>query len=68
MKNRKFVTLALLLLLLVVFTWQCTEKYPADSKQAAVVVDGCVQCHTDAELLKKIATPLPPPDGEAGEG
>ena len=65
MKEIKFVVP---ILLLVLFSWQCTEKYPADSKHVTAVVDGCVECHTDAELLKEVATPLPPPDGEAGEG
>ena len=68
MKHSKIIFTALLVILLALLSWQCTEKYPADNDHAAAISDGCVACHTNAELLKKVAAPLPPPSGEAGEG
>ena len=49
----------------------CTEKYPIDSGHTGPVLSqgGCVACHTDQELLKQVADPLPPPsNGDSGEG
>ncbi len=60
--------LLVLLAVIILLSWQCTEKYPADARHVAAVSDGCVSCHTDADVLKKVATPLPDVDGEAGEG
>lgn len=68
MKHSKIIITTLLVVLLALFSWQCTEKYPADANHAAAISDGCVACHTNADLLKEVATPLPEVDGEAGEG
>jgi cytochrome c553 len=67
-KHSKIIISILLLILLALLSWQCTEKYPADSDHAAAISDGCVACHTNESLLKEVAEPLPHVDGEAGEG
>ncbi len=64
----KSISFSLLILVLVLFSWQCTEKYPASGGSVISSADGCVACHTNADLLKEVATPLPPPGGDAGEG
>ena len=49
----------------------CTEKYPnrTEGGDGPVLAEGgCVECHTDKDMLKELATPLPPPSGESGEG
>jgi len=47
----------------------CTDKYPASHDANKITnKNGCVSCHLSADKLKKLATPLPPPEGEAGEG
>jgi len=54
-------------LILIINT--CTEKYPASNEKLALDrADGCLSCHLDAELLKKVADPLPEREGDAGEG
>jgi len=59
----------LIALFMVVFFIHCTEKYPSDSRKFGLAKrDGCIDCHGNAGLLKKVATPLPPKDGESGEG
>lgn len=62
------ILVSILLVALALFSWQCTEKYPADADHVAALSDGCVACHLDADLLKKVATPLPEVEGESGEG
>lgn len=68
MKDSKKIISVVLLFVLVAMSWQCTKKYPADVDHIAAVSDGCVACHLDEDLLKKVAAPLPPVEGEAGEG
>lgn len=68
-KVRRQLIIYALLFYALLFCWQCSKKYPADFKESGMAVNnGCVACHTDADLLKKVATPLPPVDGDAGEG
>jgi len=40
------------------------EPTPTPSAQART----CAGCHTDEDLLKEVATPLPPPAEDTGEG
>ena len=57
--------------LILLFYAGCTEKYPNKTEGGDVPVlaqGSCVECHTDKELLKELATPIPPPSGESGEG
>ena len=68
MKSLSLYLPLVLCLFVVVFSWQCTEKYPAHDTNIVADADGCVGCHTNADLLKKVATPLPPASSEAGEG
>ncbi len=68
----KLLSSGLLLLFgfILVFYWGCTDKYePAPSKFAALEESSCTHCHLNQDLLKEVATPLPPDtSGEAGEG
>ena len=61
---------AMLNVIIFVFLFiSCTEKYPASHETNGLTTkNGCVSCHLNAEKLKQLATPLPPPEGEAGEG
>lgn len=69
MRKQPILVLLLLFVVLVVFVFQCTEKYPpAPQKLALSKQNGCMSCHGNAEQLKKVATPLPPKEGDAGEG
>ena len=68
MKSISLYLPLVLCIFVVVFSWQCTEKYPANDTKIVADAGGCVGCHTDANLLKQVATPLPPVSGEAGEG
>jgi len=59
----------MILLALCTIIYTCTEKYPASHKDlASDNGDGCLFCHLDSELLKKVADPLPEREGDAGEG
>ncbi len=65
MQKFKWICLGVVL---VAFLWVgCSKREPLPSKPLVVSV-GCVDCHTDQELLKKVATPEEAPSGEAGEG
>ncbi|NIA30445.1 MAG: hypothetical protein GWP06_11110 [Actinobacteria bacterium] len=68
--SKKYVLVLLAFLAVTVLILvQCTEKYPAATKELNLASDnGCVNCHLDAEKLKKVATPLPPSNSNAGEG
>ena len=69
MKKQTLLLLVLLLALTALFYTQCTEKYPDATKTVKVAgKDGCTTCHLDAEKLKMVATPLPPSEGDTGEG
>ena len=69
MRIRYFIVSTIVLLLLVLVLVQCTDKYPEAHKELNLAnKDGCVNCHLNANLLKKVATPLPPKEGNAGEG
>lgn len=47
----------------------CAEKQTPQGPQFTFAKgNSCVDCHTSETALKKVATPLPPPSGEAGEG
>ena len=55
----------------LLFVFGCTEKYPNITDDGAPVLTGsnCEVCHLDKELLKEVADPLPPDEGEgSGEG
>ena len=70
MKNH-LTTLALLALcaFTILIGNTCTEKYPpSHEKLSAESGDGCLFCHLDSELLKKVAAPVQEPGGDAGEG
>ena len=58
-----------LILFVLFFISSCTDKYEAPNENIAKAGgSGCVACHTDKDLLEKVADPLPdPPDGD-GEG
>jgi nitrate/TMAO reductase-like tetraheme cytochrome c subunit len=57
-----------LLLLAGLFSYQCSEKSPQSPARFNLSqANGCVSCHTNTDLLKELATPLPPP-AESGEG
>jgi len=68
LKSLSFYVLLAFCLVLIAFSWQCTEKYPANDTHIVAAANGCVNCHTNADLLKKVATPLPATNGDAGEG
>ena len=62
------VTLAILFIFILILLG-CMEKYPPQSPSMAVVAtSGCIDCHTNQDLLKQIATHLPPDTGSSGEG
>jgi len=68
---RKLSFIVLILLLLGMLLLSCTDKYPVvnDGDLAQTSGSGCVDCHTDKELLKQVAAPLPPDTGgSSGEG
>ena len=58
-----------LVLICVFIVSTCTEKYPSEAEKSRFLKkeSSCVSCHTDADLLKEVAEPLPPPSGESGE-
>jgi len=59
----------IVLLFMALVLVQCTDKYPEAHKELDLAnKDGCVNCHLNADLLKKVATPLPPKEEDAGEG
>ncbi len=67
----KFSFVICLAFLLMLVMSSCTDKYPAvnEGDVAQSSGSGCVDCHTDKELLKLVATPLPPDtSGGSGEG
>ena len=69
--KRTIIILSLLILSLsfLLLQWGCTEKYkPSPGVFSASGQPGCTHCHLNADLLKEVATPLPPPSGESGEG
>ncbi|MGD9488634.1 MAG: hypothetical protein AB7W47_11470 [Calditrichaceae bacterium] len=66
-----FRKIVLLVLFVFAVTWMtaCEEKYPVETKKFASVDEtSCVSCHTDKDLLIKVADPLPDTGGESGEG
>ena len=67
MNQMKFFIISILVLL---FLYGCTEKYPNMNESGDPVATGsnCEVCHLDKELLKEIADPIPPKEGESGEG
>jgi hypothetical protein len=59
----------ILSIIVLFFISACTDKYEAPSENIAKASSsGCVACHTDEDLLKEVADPLPPPSGGGGEG
>jgi len=71
--RKKIPLLLLFAILPFIFTMfvyvSCTDKYPASQDANKLgTKNGCVSCHLNGEKLKQLATPLPPPEGEAGEG
>lgn len=66
MRIKLFCAVLFASLLLITF---CTEKHPQRGQQFDFAEgNGCIACHTNADLLKQVAKPLPPMPGEAGEG
>ena len=68
---RKLSFVLFLLFLLAMLLSSCTEKYPAvnEGDIARSTGSGCVDCHTNKDLLKEVATPIDPGDGgDSGEG
>ncbi|MBD3287744.1 hypothetical protein GF337_02975 [candidate division KSB1 bacterium] len=61
------VSLLFLFSMSLLFYTGCTDKYEPTSPISGSG-SSCVHCHLNAELLKEVATPIPPPTGEAGEG
>ena len=58
-----------LLLIVLFFISSCTDKYEVPNENIAQSSEsGCVDCHTDKDLLKEVADPIPPPPGGGGEG
>ena len=69
--KRTIIILGLLILSLsFLFTqWGCTDKYkPTPNIFSASEESSCTHCHLNADLLKEVATPLPPPPAEESEG
>lgn len=57
--------------IILLFYVGCTEKYPNKTEEGDQIIlakGSCVECHTDKETLKELATPIPPPSGDSGEG
>lgn len=64
----KIFYIALIVILLFLLA-SCTEKYPEPGDLVGQQDgSGCINCHTNADLLKEVAIPLPPPTGSTGEG
>lgn len=66
---KQFIQFILITMLFLVLTG-CSEKYPNRTESSIPVIAGsnCAVCHLDKELLKEIATPLPPQPPDSGEG
>lgn len=62
----------MIIVLLVAFglvLMSCSDNdSPAEAGDPSLAKLTCAQCHTDQSRLVALATPEPPPDGEAGEG
>lgn len=69
MKLRLFSILWVCVILILVFQFSCSEKYPPSptQNQFQKSASGCVNCHFDKELLQKVATPIEI-ESESGEG
>jgi hypothetical protein len=66
---RKFSFAIVLVVFMLFFMSSCTDKYEAPSENIAQASEsGCVGCHSDEQLLKEVADPLPPPPDDGGEG
>lgn len=63
-RNMLVVSLLCVLLASQFLNWGCTDKYEPITASGS----SCVHCHLNADLLREVADPLPPSDGEAGEG
>lgn len=65
----KLAVLILLTAFSILMHQGCTKKSPEDIQASQRFgSSGCLSCHLDQNVLKKVATPLPPPHDEAGEG
>ncbi|MCI0512577.1 hypothetical protein L0128_05140 [candidate division KSB1 bacterium] len=59
----------LFLVALVLLFQSCTDKYPPMPGEVPTGSrSGCVDCHTNKDLLKQVATPISHENGETGEG
>jgi len=68
MKNLFFLFIALLVSL-GLFLMSCSDNdSPAEPGDPSLAKMTCAECHTNQASLVALATPEPPPDGEAGEG
>ena len=69
MKLKFFIISALLFVLLVLTLSVCTNKYqPVSNSFNKVDESSCTHCHFNSSLLNDVAAPLPPDNGESGEG
>ena len=69
LKKTSSIFLLLIASIFILISSSCTDKYkPSSAAFTAIEESSCTQCHLNSTLLKEVATPLPPKDGEAGEG
>jgi len=68
--KRTIIILCLLIMSLSILMlhWGCTEKYKPIQGVFSASESSCAYCHLNSNLLKEVATPLPPDEGESGEG
>jgi hypothetical protein len=64
--------LLIVVTLVVLILFGCTEKYPnkTSSSTPTLAQSNCEGCHLDKEVLQQVADPLPPDTsgGDSGEG
>jgi len=65
MRNLSLSLSGCVVCILLLAVTSCTDKYPVvnegDIGQSSG--SGCIDCHTNKELLMQVATPLPPDTG-----
>ena len=68
MRRLAFLAVGFLLLVALAAVGCSGERIPVTDKE---IVNSCVSCHSDKELLKQTAAPSPeeePPEESSGEG
>ncbi|OQX88974.1 hypothetical protein B6D60_00520 [candidate division KSB1 bacterium 4484_87] len=68
MRPKIFLYGIVLLILFLLIGIGCTDKYQPTPSQFASKESSCTYCHLNSSLLKEVATPLPPDEGDSGEG